>query len=152
LREAFQDTITMVFDKRIEDGCSRLRPDVFIDFGTHCVIIEVDENRHVSYTCEMKRMVTLFEDIGFRNVVFLRFNPDGYRENNKTYKTPFEYTPTGILRIHAAEMTRRMEMLIARVQYHKDHPSADPLLTEYLFYGDDMEDLNTPHPLPSSPP
>lgn len=154
LKEAFEDTLTMTFDKKIVDGCSRHRPDVFIDFGTHCIIIEVDENRHVSYECEMKRMVALFEDIGFRNAIFLRFNPDAYTENGKVHRTPFEYTPTGILRIHEPEMKRRMAQLILRVQAYKDNAPTEPFIAEYLFYGDEVvaEDLNTPHPLPSSPP
>ena len=44
LKEHFKD-ITMIFDKKIEGGCSRKRPDVCIDFGSHCLMIEIDEIR-----------------------------------------------------------------------------------------------------------
>lgn len=139
LMEHFQDTLTIVFDKKIPDGCSRHRPDIFIDFGSHCLVIEVDEHRHRAYECEMKRMTTLFEDVYYRSIIFLRFNPDGYTENTKTHRSPFEYTPTGLIRIHEGEMKRRMVDLTGRIQYHKDHLPAEPFLVEYLFYGDEEE-------------
>ena len=33
-----------VCDKRVVDGCSKRRPDLLLDMGTHIIIIEVDEN------------------------------------------------------------------------------------------------------------
>jgi hypothetical protein len=63
LKEHYKDTIAMSFDKVIEGGCSKKRPDLFIDFGSHCLIIEIDENRHTNYACEQKRMILLYEDI-----------------------------------------------------------------------------------------
>ena len=69
-----------IFDKKIAGGCSRFRPDIFLDCLTHSLIIEVDENQHESYEaiCENKRLMTLFVDLGERPVVLIRFNPDGY--------------------------------------------------------------------------
>lgn len=133
LKEHFKDQITMIFDKKIEGGCSRKRPDVCIDFGSHCLMIEIDENRHVNYTCEEKRMVDLYEDIGFRKIVFLRFNPDGYKEKKK-YPTPFKYTKTGLLKLDETEFNRRMAQLIEKINDHKAEPN-EQLTVEYLFYG-----------------
>ena len=133
LKEHFKDQITMIFDKKIEGGCSRKRPDVCIDFGSHCLMIEIDENRHVNYTCEEKRMVDLYEDIGFRKIVFLRFNPDGYKEKKK-YPTPFKYTKTGLLKLDETEFNRRMVQLIEKINDHKAEPN-EQLTVEYLFYG-----------------
>jgi hypothetical protein len=48
-------------------------------------------------------MAALYEDIGFRKVVFLRFNPDGYTVGIQKYKSPFGYTPTGIIKINGPE-------------------------------------------------
>lgn len=154
LKEHYKDTITMSFDKVIEGGCSKKRPDLFIDFGSHCLIIEIDENRHMNYACEQKRIISLYEDInglesinsvessiegssdlGFRKVIFLRFNPDGYTEQSVKYKTPFEYTPTGMIKINVEEMTRRITELIKYI----DQCSVEPdeiITTLYLFYGD----------------
>lgn len=63
-----------MFDKRIPEGCSRRRPNMYMDFGSHVVaervaiIIEIDENQHSDYdcTCENKLLMELFQDCGNR--------------------------------------------------------------------------------------
>ncbi len=50
LKEKFPD-VTWRCDKQIEDGCSRRRFDLFLDMGSHVVIVEVDENKHDTYNC-----------------------------------------------------------------------------------------------------
>lgn len=136
IKDHFKDTLTLTFDKSIEGGCSKKRPDILIDFGSHCIIIEIDENCHVNYTCEQSRMVSLYEDTGFRNIVFLRFNPDGYILNHKRYPSPFRYTPTGMLSLHKEEMDKRMKSLIQSIEYHQGNQPMQPITIEYLFYGD----------------
>jgi hypothetical protein len=77
---------TWVNDKAIDGGCSKKRPDIFLDLLTHNIIIEIDENQHRSYdNCELKRINLLFEDLGDRHIVFIRFNPDDYldKDNKK---------------------------------------------------------------------
>jgi hypothetical protein len=119
LKEHYKDTLTMTFDKciqRIEgEGCCKHRPDLFIDFGSHCLIIEIDENQHANYICEQKRMIALYEAIGFRKVVFIRFNPDGYTEGAQKYKSPFGYTPTGMISINKEEIGRRITKLVEQI-------------------------------------
>lgn len=132
LKEEFKE-ITMRFDKIVEGGCSNKRPDIAIDFGSHCLMIEIDEHRHMNYECEHKRMLQLYEDIGFRNIVFLRFNPDEYQEDKK-YGSPFEYSVTGAIHIDNDEFNRRMEKLIVRIRAHQSAP-IEPFTVEYLFYG-----------------
>jgi hypothetical protein len=70
-------------DKRIVDGCSKRRPDMLLDLGSHLVIIEVDENKHNSYTaeCEIKRLNDISLDVGCRPIFMIRFNPDAYVKN-----------------------------------------------------------------------
>jgi hypothetical protein len=50
--------------------------------------IEIDENQHVAYdcSCENKRIMELSQDVGHRPIVFIRFNPDGYKDHKGTYK------------------------------------------------------------------
>jgi hypothetical protein len=77
---------TWINDKAIDGGCSKKRPDIFLDLLTHSIIIEIDENQHRDYdNCELKRINLLFEDLGDRHIVFIRFNPDDYldKDNNK---------------------------------------------------------------------
>jgi len=73
-------------DKVIDGGCSKKRPDIFLELLTHSIIIEIDEHQHREYdNCELKRINLLFEDLGDRHIVFIRFNPDDYldKDNNK---------------------------------------------------------------------
>ena len=134
LKENFQEKFTMRFDKIVEGGCSRRRPDVAIDFGSHCLMIEIDENKHTNYSCEEKRMVELYEDVGFRKIVFLRFNPDRYKDGSAVYPSPFRYTRAGILHLEEIEFNRRMDQLMERIRAHRVEPT-DQITIEYLFYG-----------------
>ena len=87
LRRRFPDKdINMVFDKAVDGGCSKKRPDVLIDLLLYSIIIECDENQHKNYECENKRTMQLFEDLGNRPLILIRFNPDSYgssEENNR---------------------------------------------------------------------
>ena len=69
-----------VFDHRIEYGCSRRRPDIFLEYKNYVIIIEVDENQHIDYdiVCERNRLNELYIDIGYRPMYLIRFNPDSY--------------------------------------------------------------------------
>ena len=72
------------YDKIPTEACNKYRPDFVFDRGTYVIILEVDENQHQSYACECEqaRMINLFQDFGGLPVVFVRFNPDGYTDNN----------------------------------------------------------------------
>jgi len=82
VRDNFKD-LEIIFDKQIDGGCSKKRPDIFIELLTHCIIIECDENQHKDYNCENKRTMKIFIDLGNRPIVFIRFNPDKYINNEK---------------------------------------------------------------------
>ena len=71
-------------DKRVDNLCSYKRPDFVIDYNFYKVVLEVDENQHRSYPCECEqsRMIQIHQDIGM-DVLFIRFNPDNYRDKNK---------------------------------------------------------------------
>lgn len=71
-------------------SCYKYRPDFVYDFVTHIAILEVDEHQHESYQCEceQKRMINLTQDFGGIPVVWIRFNPDSYKDNlGKTVTT-----------------------------------------------------------------
>jgi len=94
IREQFPD-YTITLDKRIQDGCSARKPDIFIDFGEYILIVEIDENQHKSYdcSCEDKRLMILFRDAGCRPLVMIRFNPDQYYDQNgKSVPSCWGYT------------------------------------------------------------
>ena len=73
--------LNWITDKKINDGCSRRRPDLLLDLGYQVLIVEIDENQHIDYdcSCENKRMMELSQDVNHRPIIFIRFNPDDYK-------------------------------------------------------------------------
>jgi hypothetical protein len=88
---------TWICDKRIIDGCSKRRPDMLLDLGDKIIIVEIDENQHTSYdsSCELARLNNLSEDVKYRPIVLIKFNPDKYlNENNILIKSPWDINIT----------------------------------------------------------
>ena len=80
------------YDGTIDKGiCSKYRPDFVFEAinKTHYVVLEVDEYQHSfhnkNYTeeCECVRMVNISQSLGMPTI-FIRYNPDEYKLNNKT--------------------------------------------------------------------
>lgn len=93
IKNEFKD-LNMEFDKIIKCGCSKRRPDCIIDLYHYVIIIEIDENQHQNYICEQARMEQIYEDLGNRPVIFIRFNTDSYKKNGKIIKSCFKYHKT----------------------------------------------------------
>jgi len=115
---------TWNLDKKIEDGCSRRRPDFMCDLGYQVIIVEIDENQHTDYdcSCENKRIMQLSQDVGHRPIVFIRFNPDDYIScNNEKITSCWSLTPkTGILKIKSNkkdEWNERLNSLKSQIEY-----------------------------------
>jgi len=77
----------------------------------------------------------IYEDLGFRKVVFLRFNPDMYSIENDTFISPFSYTKTGIVNVNKKEMKRRIGQLVEKMNFYRNNTSEKEIVVEYLFYG-----------------
>ena len=107
--------LSWIHDKKIFDGCSLRRPDLFLDLGYQIIIIETDENQHIHYntTCENKRLMLLSQDVNHRSIIFIRFNPDSFI-NNKL-KIPSCWTTThkkGFIKIkNINEWNYRLDVL-----------------------------------------
>ena len=74
------------YDKRVDGGCSLRRPDIFVELGTHVVIVEVDEQQHDReeyHSCENKRMMQLYTDLAMRQTapVMLQVSLDARRHD-----------------------------------------------------------------------
>jgi hypothetical protein len=78
IREKFCD-FDWIADHKIQDGCSNRRPDLLLDLGFQVIIIEIDEYAHSTYDilCESRRVDQTSQDLQNRNIIFIRFNPDG---------------------------------------------------------------------------
>jgi len=137
--ECFPD-VTWRTDKRIQDGCSKRRPDLLLDLGTQIIIIEIDENQHTNYdcSCENKRLMEISQDNGHRNIVFIRFNPDDYnsRDGNKI-KSCWSINKQGISIIHKnnkKEWSERLKNLKAQIQYWIDNTTDKMVEVVQLYY------------------
>ena len=138
---------TWNLDKKVEDGCSRRRPDLMCDLGYQVIIVEVDENQHTDYdcSCENKRIMQLSQDIGHRPIIFIRFNPDTYINSNGDKITScWGITPkTGILKIKNNkndEWDKRLTVLKETIEYwtNEDNKTEKIIEVIQLFYNQNI--------------
>ena len=139
IKKAHPD-LTWIEDKRIEGGCFNYRPDLRCDIGSHTLISEIDENAHSSYncSCENKRTQDIYEDLGFRPIVFIRFNPDSYTDTNGNKITScWGLNKQGIMVINKTkqkEWVERIKILNSQIQYWIDNVPDNPMEIVELFY------------------
>ena len=103
-------------------GVNSEEKEIGFDNKTHIVFLEVDENRHKSY-CELgeiNRMKNIYMNEGGIPIVFIRYNPDNFKdENNKTIKF---------------SQAKREELLIKWLKYYEKNGVKHNLSVNYLFY------------------
>ena len=73
------DLVANACDKAVGGNvCSKYRPDFYFETPVGAVILEVDEEQHITYavSCEAARMIEIWQTLAFVPVLFVRFNPD----------------------------------------------------------------------------
>ena len=139
IKEIFPE-FTWIHDKRVEGGCSKRRPDLLLDLGSHIIIVEIDENKHTEYecSCENKRIMEISQDVYHRPIVFIRFNPDKYiDENGNKISSCWRLNKQGIICITKTkidEWNYRINCLIEQIKYWIDNPSGKLVEQVQLFY------------------
>jgi hypothetical protein len=117
------------FDKKIEGGCSRRRPDYLKDLKTHSLILEIDEKQHKGYNkqCEINRMNEIYQDLGYRPIIFIRFNPDSYiDENGNKIESIFKLSPNiGKLSIDKNECIKRLKIVCENIEKYSKVDNID---------------------------
>jgi hypothetical protein len=133
--------LTCITDKKVQDGCSKRRPDLLLDLGYQVIIIEVDENQHTDYdcSCENKRIMELSQDLGHRPIIFIRFNPDDYLDKNTTITSCWGNNKKGICTItnnKKDEWNQRLNILTSHIDYWIDpiNKTDKTIETIQLFY------------------
>jgi hypothetical protein len=120
------------YDKSIDLACTKKRPDIVYDCGTHFVIVEIDENQHRYYDCEINRILEITQSAGLP-CIFIRYNPDKFVDstgskiaiitNSEREKVLVSWVK------HAMETEPRNEVEFLRVVYlfydGHDHSSID---------------------------
>ena len=112
-----------VCDKQVLGGCSKKRPDMYCDFGYQIVIIEIDEEQHNTYesSCESKRCMEISKDFHHRPLIFLRFNPDKYKNRDGgLIRSCWSYNSNGISVVSKnkkKEWNHRLETLSTHIDF-----------------------------------
>ena len=114
--------VDWITDKTVNNGCSKRRPDLLLDLGYQILIVEVDENQHNNYdcSCENKRIMELSQDVGYRPIVFIRFNPDGYEKDGKSIASCWGNNSHGICTVNKSkklEWEKRLFGLEQQINY-----------------------------------
>ena len=131
---------TWIADRRVQDGCSRRRPDLLLDMGSHILIIEIDENKHSGYdcSCENKRLMEISQDLQHRPIVLIRFNPDSYRDQvGILVNSCWQLNKIGVMSIivsKRSEWNTRLETLNQQIQYWIDNATEKIVEIVELFY------------------
>ena len=132
---------TWYCDKKIPDGCSKRRPDLFLDLGYIVIIIEIDENQHADYTttCEEARINNISMDLNNRQVVMIRFNPDEYQDEEVKISSCWGTNKLGICVVKKnkiKEWKNRLNVLKENIEpfLNPDYNQDEPLKIINLFY------------------
>jgi hypothetical protein len=134
-------SLDWIADKKVHGGCSRRRPDLFLDLGSQIIIIEIDENQHIDYdcSCENKRIMELSQDLGHRPVVFIRFNPDDYEKHGIIISSCWSQNKKGLCVVKKTKKTEweeRLNSLKEQIIYwiHPDNMTSKTIEIIQLFY------------------
>ena len=122
------------YDKKIKCGCSGRKPDWFIDCFKYSIIIELDEDQHKYTSCDDKRMMELFTDLGNRPLVLIRINPDKYEGRTKKRKGCFDFDEKNTLICDEKKFNKRFNILVEMIKYFIDNEPEKEITTEKLFF------------------
>ena len=122
------------YDKKIKCGCSGRKPDWFIDCFKYSIIIELDEDQHKYTSCDEKRMMELFTDLGNRPLVLIRINPDKYEGRTKKRKGCFDFDEKNTLICNEKKFNKRFNILVEMIKYFIDNEPEKEITMEKLFF------------------
>ncbi len=92
LEQYLEPNYSIINNQKIAGGSSKYRPDILINCDGYNIIVEIDERQHRSYKENEQRTIDLINDLNGLPLVLIRFNPDRYTSNRKTYKSLFSKT------------------------------------------------------------
>lgn len=134
------------FNRTIEYGCSKYRPDAILDMGSHIILLEHDENQHnsIGYSCENLRVMAIMRDCGYRPLVVIRFNPDEYISENNRVSSCWGFGKDGVIRVKPSkkrEYEVRLETFRENVEYYINNVPGREVTEIKLFYDINHHDI-----------
>ena len=122
-------------------GLSKRRPDILLNLIQHVLIIEINENQHISYDDEEIRVLDISRDLNYKKMIFIKFNPDSYINNKKQkIKSCWEYSSNGSIIIPENKINEwrlRLFILYQVICYWLDNYSLNNIHICELFYTND---------------
>lgn len=130
-----------ILDKRITGSNEKFRPDFLLEMGTHCIIVEIDENQHnrkmYDSELEVKRLNSFKVSLGNKLLIIIRLNPDNYRINNKQdlvygcFKYNFE---SKRLITQEKEFNIRLNQLLNTIKYYIEYENVVKCVDKNIGY------------------
>ena len=133
LKEKFGNDF-LQYDRKINGGCSGKIPDWFLDCYTHSIIIELDEEQHKYTSCDEKRNMELFRDLGNRPLVIIRINPDKYKIGKTKKIGCFDFDDKNNIKCLTDEFDIRFNKLVKNLQFFIDNQPIKELTIKKLFF------------------
>ena len=105
------------------EACQKYRPDAMWASHERVIHFECDENQHsgVSYSCDEKRISDLYDEYPGKSVVWIRWNPDGYKPEpgfeKKTKKQRFSMLVDEINNVFTSELDTMISVIYMFYSY-----------------------------------
>lgn len=128
-----------VFNKKISHSLHKRRPDAFVIMKEKVLIIEIDEYSHdrSSYVIDNdRRNKDMMEDLFYKDVAIIRFNPDSYVKNNTYHGSCFTEKEGEIVVADENRLNGRMNKLVSTIKKQLKKKTWDEFKIIKLFYGD----------------
>jgi len=126
-KEFKNDDVKLVRNKAIKG--SKIYPDWRIDMKDYTIVIECDEHCHKGYEKDVERTEEMFEKLGKKPLVVIRFNPD--KNNEGTYC--FDIKNGAITPVEKIWNQRKKE-LIAFIRLHINEKPVSNITEECIGY------------------
>ena len=122
----------------------RCKPDLRLDMDDRIIFIEIDENQHKAYdqNKEIDRLLNIHNEIYFKNVFFIRFNPDAFIADNKRYGSCWKKGKDSKIYLYDEyQWNFRLNVLKSTVENCIKYNSDIPFEIIYLFYNKDNNQI-----------
>jgi hypothetical protein len=120
-------------------GGTLFRPDLLVKLNSNrIIIIEIDEfqHRHLTGRSERMRMNAISDFFSDCEVIFIRFNPDGFHRDNAYCPSCWGRTNKLLRRHQHWEM--RLSELSSEIFYWLHNSSGDKLMVVRLYYDEQV--------------
>jgi predicted nuclease of restriction endonuclease-like RecB superfamily len=122
-------------DKIIKFGNLIFRPDFYLEIDNKLIIIEIDEKQHKNYLNDTNRynsIKKMCEEYN-KNLTFIRFNPDSYKNGNQRIKSCWKKENDKIILKNKNDWLNRLNNLL-EIVCNNINENIDQSILIYLYF------------------